>query len=55
MAEFQILFRMKKTESLSTRSLLYSKPAHFLLLVLFNLQTFGQGIDFCFDGSKEGK
>ena len=26
-----------------------------LLLIFFNLQTFGEGDDFCFDGSNEGK
>jgi hypothetical protein len=26
-----------------------------LSLILFNLQTFGEGLDFCFDGSKEGR
>ena len=26
-----------------------------LLLLIFNLQTFGEATDFCFDGSNEGK
>ena len=26
-----------------------------LLQIFFNLQTFGEGDDFCFDGSNEGK
>jgi hypothetical protein len=26
----------------------------FLFVALLNLQTFGEGLDFCFDGSKEG-
>jgi hypothetical protein len=28
---------------------------HFWLLMFFNFQTFGHAIDFCYDGSKEGK
>ncbi len=26
----------------------------FWIAIFFNLQSFGQGLDFCFDGSKEG-
>ena len=26
-----------------------------LLLIFFNMETFGEGDDFCFDGSNEGK
>ena len=28
---------------------------HFWLLIFLNFQTFGHGIDFCYDGSKEGR
>ena len=28
---------------------------NFWFLIFFNLQSFGEGLDFCFDGSKEGK
>ena len=27
----------------------------FWFIIFFNLQSFGEGLDFCFDGSKEGK
>jgi hypothetical protein len=60
MAQFQFIFGKKLC--LQILAFFSSKPVAFLfhvvnfwLLIFFNFQTSGDGTDFCFDASKEGK
>jgi hypothetical protein len=52
----EICYDSSKLSSTVQSSRLASVFLRFSLLslIFLNLQTFGEGLDFCFDGSKEG-